>query len=119
MGPASESIAQLAARGVRFDLAFLDADKTGYLGYYEQVLSKSGPPGSHVAPGNAVIVAACNVTTTGSTKCQTEVPVLTVIMSGVAIKHWVCLLQLMDLNLILPGGAIVADNTLMKAGPLL
>ena len=28
----------------------------------------------------------------------------------------VLVLQLMDLNLILPGGAIVADNTLMKVG---
>ncbi len=35
--PASEGIAALAARGVRFDLAFLDADKSGYLGYYKQV----------------------------------------------------------------------------------
>ena len=36
LGPASESIEKLAARGVRFDLAFLDADKGGYLGYYQQ-----------------------------------------------------------------------------------
>ena len=36
-GPASEGIARLAAQGARFDLAFLDADKTGYLGYYKQV----------------------------------------------------------------------------------
>lgn len=41
------------------------------------------------------------------------------VFAGVATKQWVCLLQLMDLNLILPGGAIVADNTLMKAGPAL
>lgn len=57
VGPASEGIAKLAAQGTRFDLAFLDADKTGYLGYYN---------------------------------------------------------QLMDLNLIVPGGAIIVDNTLMK-----
>ena len=37
-GPASEGIASLAAQGVRFDLAFLDADKTGYLGYYKQAM---------------------------------------------------------------------------------
>ena len=37
VGPASESLERLAARGVRFDLAFLDADKGGYLGYYRQV----------------------------------------------------------------------------------
>ncbi|KAK9832615.1 hypothetical protein WJX81_003801 [Elliptochloris bilobata] len=57
VGPASDSLERLAALGVRFDLAFLDADKGGYLGYYK---------------------------------------------------------QLMDNNLILPGGAIVVDNTLMK-----
>ncbi len=38
VGPASKGIAQLAAQGKRFDLAFLDADKTGYLSYYNQVL---------------------------------------------------------------------------------
>lgn len=37
VGSADEGIRQLAARGVRFDLAFLDADKGGYLGYYNQV----------------------------------------------------------------------------------
>ena len=37
LGSAKDSIAQLAAHGVRFDLAFLDADKGGYLGYYRQV----------------------------------------------------------------------------------
>ena len=31
LGSASESIGKLASRGVRFDIAFLDADKTGYL----------------------------------------------------------------------------------------
>ena len=57
MGPATEGISKLAAKGVRFDIAFLDADKTGYLGYYK---------------------------------------------------------QLMDSNLIVPGGIIVVDNALMK-----
>ena len=37
IGPASKSIASLAAKGVRFDLAFIDADKSGYKGYYNQV----------------------------------------------------------------------------------
>jgi predicted O-methyltransferase YrrM len=37
VGPANEGIQQLAKQGVRFDLAFLDADKGGYLGYYNQV----------------------------------------------------------------------------------
>jgi NAD(P)-dependent dehydrogenase (short-subunit alcohol dehydrogenase family)/predicted O-methyltransferase YrrM len=60
VGSADEGIKTLAEKGVRFDLAFLDADKGGYLGYYN---------------------------------------------------------QLMDNNLIVPGGAIVADNTLMKGRP--
>ena len=37
VGPASEGMAHLAQQGVRWDLAFIDADKTGYLGYYNQV----------------------------------------------------------------------------------
>jgi predicted O-methyltransferase YrrM len=37
VGPANQGIEQLAKQGVRFDLAFLDADKGGYLGYYNQV----------------------------------------------------------------------------------
>lgn len=37
VGPASETLDRLAAEGKRFDLAFLDADKTGYLGYYKKV----------------------------------------------------------------------------------
>ena len=51
VGPANEGIAELAARGVRFDLAFLDADKTGYLGYYRQLMD-----GNLLLPGGAVIV---------------------------------------------------------------
>ena len=43
VGPASESIAKLAAEGVRWDLAFLDADKGGYLGYYKQVCLTASP----------------------------------------------------------------------------
>ena len=39
LGPASQTLDRLAAEGKRFDLAFLDADKTGYLGYYK----KAGP----------------------------------------------------------------------------
>lgn len=38
VGSADKGIEQLAKKGVRFDLAFLDADKGGYLGYYNQVL---------------------------------------------------------------------------------
>lgn len=39
VGSADKGIEQLAKRGVRFDLAFLDADKGGYLGYYNQVFA--------------------------------------------------------------------------------
>ena len=38
LGPASETLDRLAAEGKRFDLAFLDADKTGYMGYYKKVV---------------------------------------------------------------------------------
>jgi hypothetical protein len=41
LGPASESISRLASRGQRFDVAFLDADKGNYLGYYKQVGPRS------------------------------------------------------------------------------
>lgn len=42
MGPANKGIEQLAKQGARFDLAFLDADKGGYLGYYNQVAAQLG-----------------------------------------------------------------------------
>jgi caffeoyl-CoA O-methyltransferase len=38
LGPASETIRALAAAGDRFDLLFLDADKQGYVDYYEAAL---------------------------------------------------------------------------------
>jgi caffeoyl-CoA O-methyltransferase len=38
MGPALETIAQLAAEGRRLDLVFIDADKTNYLNYWQAVL---------------------------------------------------------------------------------
>ncbi len=38
MGPAIETIQAMAAQGETLDLVFLDADKTGYQGYYEAVL---------------------------------------------------------------------------------
>lgn len=44
LGPASETLDRLAAEGKRFDLAFLDADKTGYLGYYKKVPLQLGTP---------------------------------------------------------------------------
>ncbi len=42
VGPANQGIEQLAKQGARFDLAFLDADKGGYLGYYNQVAAQLG-----------------------------------------------------------------------------
>jgi caffeoyl-CoA O-methyltransferase len=44
LGPASETLRALPAEPA-FDFAFLDADKTGYLGYYEQVLPRLRPNG--------------------------------------------------------------------------
>lgn len=38
LGPAIDTIRELAAEGARFDLLFLDADKQGYLDYYEAAL---------------------------------------------------------------------------------
>ena len=42
LGPAMETIARLPGP---FDLVFIDADKTGYDGYYEAVLPKLAPRG--------------------------------------------------------------------------
>ena len=39
VGPAVESLATLTARGDRFDLVFIDADKAGYRGYLDTLLS--------------------------------------------------------------------------------
>ena len=46
VGPALETIATLAGP---YDLVFVDADKTGYPGYYEAVLPKLSPHGLIVA----------------------------------------------------------------------
>jgi O-methyltransferase len=47
LAPASETLATLIAEGAAgsFDLAFIDADKTGYAGYYEQCLALLRPGG--------------------------------------------------------------------------
>lgn len=47
LAPAAETLAALLAAGEAgsFDLAFIDADKTGYAGYYEQCLALLRPGG--------------------------------------------------------------------------
>lgn len=44
LGPAAQTLSQLRP-GRLFDLAFIDADKTGYDGYYELVLPRMRPNG--------------------------------------------------------------------------
>jgi caffeoyl-CoA O-methyltransferase len=39
LGPAKDTLAALAREGRRFDLAFIDADKEGYIDYYEACLA--------------------------------------------------------------------------------
>ena len=38
VGPAVETLQQLAADGDQFDFVFIDADKTGYLNYFRTLL---------------------------------------------------------------------------------
>ena len=51
IGPALDTLARLADAGERFDLAFLDADKPGYLPVFELLLDRGlvGPGGLIVA----------------------------------------------------------------------
>ncbi|MEX1363768.1 MAG: class I SAM-dependent methyltransferase [Nannocystaceae bacterium] len=53
LGPAIETLQQLAADGARIDLLFLDADKTGYLDYYEAALPMM-PAGGLVIADNTL-----------------------------------------------------------------
>jgi caffeoyl-CoA O-methyltransferase len=48
LGPAMQTLAGLPA-GEVFDLAFIDADKTGYVGYWDAVLPR-------IRPGGAILV---------------------------------------------------------------
>ena len=82
VGPASETLEELEALGASFDLVFIDADKTGYAGYLEQLLSggllsegalilvdntllqgepwanrNPSPPGAAIAAFNEMVVA--------------------------------------------------------------
>lgn len=49
LGDARGSLAALAAEGARFDLAFIDADKAGYVDYYEAIVPMLAPRGLIVA----------------------------------------------------------------------
>jgi caffeoyl-CoA O-methyltransferase len=51
LGPADQTLAQLAAAGEQFDFIFLDADKPGYLGYLRAILDTN-----LLAPGGTVCV---------------------------------------------------------------
>ena len=51
VGPAANSLESLTKRGVNFDIAFLDADKGGYLGYYKQLMDNQ-----LVVPGGIIVV---------------------------------------------------------------
>jgi caffeoyl-CoA O-methyltransferase len=44
LGPALETLRALPA-GAQFDFAFIDADKTGYRDYYEEILARLRPNG--------------------------------------------------------------------------
>ncbi len=44
LGPAAQTLCQLPASEM-FDLAFIDADKTGYVGYWDQVVPRIRPGG--------------------------------------------------------------------------
>lgn len=55
-GPASESLRRLAAAGERFDLVFVDADKPGYAGYLDQLVTGDLlNPGAVVAVDNTLL----------------------------------------------------------------
>ncbi|HKB31925.1 MAG TPA: O-methyltransferase [Streptosporangiaceae bacterium] len=48
IGPGLDTLRALP-EGVTFDLAFIDADKTGYIGYWDEVVP-------HIRPGGAILV---------------------------------------------------------------
>jgi caffeoyl-CoA O-methyltransferase len=62
LGPALATLSTLASTGRRFDLAFIDADKTGYAGYLEEILPRLRRGGvilvDNVLWGGAVVDAA-------------------------------------------------------------
>ena len=54
VGPAAETLQQLAKTDQAFDFVFIDADKTGYLGYLESLLKRQ-PDGRCLLSDNALI----------------------------------------------------------------
>ena len=60
IGPAAETLAALTDEP-QFDMAFLDADKTGYLGYYRQLVGKMKPGGLIIADNTLQDGRVCDV----------------------------------------------------------
>jgi predicted O-methyltransferase YrrM len=79
LGPANKSLETLVQKvgKNRFDLAFVDADKTGYLGYYEQLLGLIRPGGVIIADnviwGGSVIDSTNQTEDTKALRKFTEV----------------------------------------------
>ncbi len=55
VGPAADTLADLAAAGERFDLVFVDADKGGYAGYLDAVLDGLLADGGVVCVDNTLL----------------------------------------------------------------
>jgi caffeoyl-CoA O-methyltransferase len=87
VGPAADTLTELAAAGEEFDLVFIDADKAGYLGYVSAVLDDElvaahglicvdntlmqGQPWTAVEPSaNAVAIAAFNEAVTDDPRVE-------------------------------------------------
>ncbi|WP_037113901.1 O-methyltransferase [Rhodococcoides fascians] len=59
VGPAMDTLDRLARESVQFDLVFIDADKTGYLGYYHRLLDTDLlGPGAVIAVDNTLLQGA-------------------------------------------------------------
>lgn len=56
VGDAAESIQQLSKEGQTYDIAFLDADKTGYLKYYNMIMDNNMlTPSGFIVVDNALM----------------------------------------------------------------
>ena len=69
IGSATDSIDKLMKRGERFDIAFLDADKTGYLGYYKQLMDNQ-----LINPGGIVVVDNSLMKVSQRSSCKLQLP---------------------------------------------